>query len=127
MGTLRDGMRDWLYVLQPLLSILSPRFKNFGLSRNSLNPTLRPSLRPNSDRPWLVLVENKELNVEECANSYHYNQPNIILNWFFKLNSVENKMQLESIAQVVNKVQRLLRPEPYFLKGIESLPQTLIL
>jgi len=116
----------------PFLSILSPRFKNFGSSRNSLNLTLRPSLRPNSDRPWLVLVENKELNVEsyknpECANSYHYNQTNIILNWFFELNSVENKMQLESIAQVVNKDQRLLRPEPYFLKGVESLPQTLIL
>ena len=28
---------------------LSPRFKNFGSSRNSLNPTLGPDLRLNSD------------------------------------------------------------------------------
>jgi len=32
----------------------------------------------------------------ECANAYHENPPNRILNWFFELNSLENKMQLES-------------------------------
>ena len=31
-----------------------------------------------------------------CANSYHENPLNRILNRFFKLNFVENKMQLES-------------------------------
>ena len=43
------------------------------------------------------------LNVEpyshknpEFANSYHENPQNRILNRFFELNSVENKMQLES-------------------------------
>ena len=43
------------------------------------------------------------LNVEscshqntECANSNRKNSPNRILNRFFELNSVENKMQLES-------------------------------
>ena len=66
-------------------SVQSPRFKSFGSSRISLNPTLSPNLIPNSDdslchvidsckifgstygvrlnenknRPWLVLVENK--------------------------------------------------------------------
>ena len=32
----------------------------------------------------------------ECANFHHENPPNRILNRFFKLNSVENEMQLES-------------------------------
>ena len=36
------------------------------------------------------------------------------LTGFFKLNSLENKMQLESESSAVNKAQRQLRPEPYF-------------
>ena len=48
---------------QIICSFQSPRFENFGSSRNSLNP--------------------------ECANSYHENPPNRILNRFFELNSVE--------------------------------------
>ena len=33
-----------------MLMLLSPRFfKSFGSGRNSLNPALRPDLRPNSD------------------------------------------------------------------------------
>ena len=36
---------------------------------------------------------------------------------FFELSSLENKMLLESKGQTVNKAQRQLRPEPYFLPG----------
>ena len=54
-------------------------------------------------KPTLVGFSGERLNVEscshknpECANSCRENPPNRILNWFFELNSVENKMQLES-------------------------------
>ena len=36
----------------------SPRFKNFGLSRNSLNPTSRPDLRPNSDDSLYHVIDS---------------------------------------------------------------------
>ncbi len=38
----------------------------------------------------------------ECANSYHENPPNRILNRVFELNSVENKMQLKSDSKVTD-------------------------
>ena len=60
------------------------------------------------------------LNVEscshknpECANSFLENPPNIILNRFFELNSVEIKINLNPKAQAVNRAQRQLRPERY--------------
>jgi len=34
------------------------RFKNFGLSRNALNPTLRPNLRPNSDDSLCLVIDS---------------------------------------------------------------------
>ena len=40
---------------------LSPRFKNFGSSRNSLNPTLRPNLRPNSDDSLCHVIDSCEI------------------------------------------------------------------
>ena len=59
----------------------------------------------------LVLIKNWE-----CANSYHENPPNRISNRFF-YNSTLWKMRcsLNPKAQVVNKAQRQLRPELYFL------------
>ena len=36
----------------------SPRFKNFDSSRNSLNPTLRPDLRPNSDDSLCHVIDS---------------------------------------------------------------------
>ena len=41
-----------------LLFLLSPRFKNFGSSRNSLNPTLRPNLRPDSDDSLCHVIDS---------------------------------------------------------------------
>ena len=52
----------------------------------------------------LVLIKNPE-----CANSYHENPPNKILNRFFNLNC-----NLNPKAQAVNKAQRQLRLESYF-------------
>ena len=121
--TAKLSLQELLY----LLILQNPRFKNFGSSRNSLNPTLRPDLRPNSDDSLYHVIdsckifgstlgvrpnENKtdlgwfqqriRLNVESCShqnpkytNSYLKNPPNRILNRFFKLNPVENKMHLE--------------------------------
>ena len=66
----------------------------------------------------LILIKNPE-----CANSYHENLPNRILNRCFELNSVENKMQLDPKAQAVNKAQRKLRPEPYFSEFFKSRAQ----
>ena len=37
---------------------LNPRFKNFGSSRKSLNPTLRPNLRPNSDDSLCHVIDS---------------------------------------------------------------------
>ena len=92
---------------------LSLRFKIFS---SSLTPTLRPDLRPNPDtslaatrstarlmelgpmkiKPTIVENESCSNKNPECANSYHENLPNRILNRFFEVNSLENKMQLES-------------------------------
>jgi len=41
-------------------------------------------------------VESSPHKNPECAKSYHENPPKRKLNRFFQLNSVENKMQLES-------------------------------
>ena len=37
---------------------LSPRFKSFGSGRSSLNPALRPNLRPNSDDSLCLVIDN---------------------------------------------------------------------
>ena len=63
-------------------------------------------------KPTLVGHKNPE-----CANSFHENQPNRILNRFLELNSVENKMQLESKS---SSRKRQLRPEQYFFKFVKS-------
>ena len=56
----------------------------------------------------LVLIETRN-------DSYHEITQNRILNRFFELNSVENKMSsLNSKAQAVNKAQRQLTLESYF-------------
>jgi len=56
----------------------------------------------------LVLIETRN-------DSYHEITQNRILNRFFELNSVENKMSsLNSKAQAVNKARRQLRLESYF-------------
>ena len=56
----------------------------------------------------LVLIETRN-------DSYHEITQNRILNRFFELNSVENKMRsLNSKAEAVNKAQRQLRLESYF-------------
>ena len=39
-------------------SHLSLRFKNFGSSHNSLNPTLRHNLRPNSDNSLCHMIDS---------------------------------------------------------------------
>ena len=98
------------------ISVQSPRFKNFGSSGNSLNPTLRP----NSDDSLCYVIDSCKIfrsTVEscslhknpECANSYHENLSNRILNWFFELNSVEIRCSLNPKAQVVNKAKRQLQ------------------
>ena len=43
--------------------VLSSRFKNFGASRNSLNPTLRPNLRPNYDDSLCHVIDSCEILV----------------------------------------------------------------
>ena len=40
---------------------LSPRFKSFGSSLNSLNPALRPNLRPNSDDSLCHVIDSCEI------------------------------------------------------------------
>ena len=40
------------------LNYQSQRYKNFGLSRNSLSPTLRPNLRPNSDDSLYHVIDS---------------------------------------------------------------------
>ena len=66
----------------------------------------------------MVKVENKAHKNPECANFYHENPPNRLINRFFKLNSLENKIQFESKA--VNKALDL-RPDPNFLnRGIRK-------
>ena len=56
----------------------------------------------------LVLIETRN-------DSYHEITQNRILNRFFELNSVENKMSsLNSKAKAVNKARRQLRLESYF-------------
>ena len=52
--------------------------------------------------------------------SCNENPPNKILNQVFKLNSVENKLKLESESQAVNKAQRLLGLEPNFSELFKS-------
>jgi len=42
-------------------TFLSSRFKSFGSSRNSLNPTLRPNLRPNSDDSLCHVIDSCEI------------------------------------------------------------------
>ena len=47
-----------MFLKTTFIYILSPRFKNFGSNRNSLNTTLRPNLRPNSDDSLCCLIES---------------------------------------------------------------------
>ena len=42
-------------------STQSPRFKNFGSSCNSLNPTLRPNLRPDSDDSLCHVIDSYKI------------------------------------------------------------------
>ena len=58
----------------------------------------------------LVLIKTRNAPIPTMKNE---NPPNRILNRFFELNSVENKMQLPK-AQSLNKAQRQPRPELYF-------------
>ena len=37
-----------------------PRFKSFGSGRNSLNPALRPNLKPNSDDSLFHVIDGFE-------------------------------------------------------------------
>jgi len=38
-----------------------PRFKNFSSGRNSLNPALKPNLRPNSDNSLCHMIDSIEI------------------------------------------------------------------
>ena len=44
--------------LKTNMLLLSSRFKNFGSSRNSLNQTLRPNIRPNSDDSLCHVIDS---------------------------------------------------------------------
>ena len=59
-------------------------------------------------------VESCSQKNPDCANYYHENPPNRILNRFF-FNPTLWKMRCSLIpkAQALNKAQRQLRPEPY--------------
>ena len=50
-----------LHIDKYLLLNQSPRFKSFGSSLNSLNPTLRPNLRPNSDDSLCHVIDSCEI------------------------------------------------------------------
>ena len=65
---------------------------------------------------WIRLnVKSCSHKNPECANSFHKNLPNKILNRFFELNSVEIRCSLNLKAQVEKKAQfNSSDPEPYF-------------
>ena len=53
------GVNLWYFTVR-LANVTerSPRFKSFGSSRNSLNPTLRPNLRPNSNDSLCHVIDS---------------------------------------------------------------------
>ena len=107
-----------------LETLQSPRFKNFVSSRNSLNPTLRPNLRPNFDDSLCHVIDSCKIfgsTVEscshknpECANFYHENPSNRILNRFYELNSVE-----------IRTVSLILKNRPLKDSDVRTLPSPL--
>ena len=40
---------------------MNPLFKSFGSGRNSLNPALRPNLRPNSDENLCHVIDSYKI------------------------------------------------------------------
>ena len=62
----------------------------------------------------LVLIKTGK-----CANSYHENPPNRILNRLLT-ELWKIRCSLNPKAQAVNKAQRRLRPEPYFPEFFKS-------
>ena len=56
------------------------RFKNFGSSRNSLKPTLRPDLRPNSDRSLCHVIYSCKIFGSTYGVRPNENKTN--LGWF---------------------------------------------
>ena len=55
-------------------------FKNFGSSRNSLDPTLRPNLRPNSDDSLCHVIDSCEILGSTLGVRPDENKTN--LGWF---------------------------------------------
>ena len=81
----------------------------------------------------LIFYWRIKLNVEscshknpECANSYHENPPNRILNRFLNSTLWKIRCSLNLKAQAVNKAQRQLRLEPYFHEFFKSRAQKTI-
>ena len=59
---------------------LSPRFKSFCSSRNSLNPTLRPNLRPNSNDSMCYVIDS--CKIFDSTEGVRPNEIKTDLKWF---------------------------------------------
>ena len=61
MQSLHEGSLEITLTVSFSFLELSPRFKSFGSSLNSLNAALRPNLRPNSDDSLCHVIDSCEI------------------------------------------------------------------
>ena len=79
---------------------LSPRFKSFCSSRNSVNPTLRPNLRPNSNDSMCYVIDSCQ--IFGSTEGVRPNENKTDLGWFqwrIRLNVESSSHQNPELCQ----------------------------